>query len=92
MILVRDILGATRRIEFASGGSVLSMVDVYRSGETRFEPADVWADQETVAEARARLAAVTEPRRREKVASTRQAAMMFGPVSAKAEGGQEKSQ
>jgi hypothetical protein len=88
---VITITRGVRITTFASDGTVLSVVDDYgNGGTTRFEPPEVWADPADVAEARSRLAAVDEPRRRKKlvrVAETGQSAMVCGPVSAKAEGG-----
>jgi hypothetical protein len=89
---VITITRGIRVTTFASDGTVLSVIDFFgpTRGTTRFEPPEVWADPEVVAEARARLAAVDEPRRRKKpvrVAETGQSAMVFGPVSAKPEGG-----
>jgi hypothetical protein len=89
---VITITRGNRITTFDDSGTVLSVVDDYGPlrGTTRFEPPEVWADPAVVQEARARLAAVTEPRRRKKpvrVAETGQSAMVFGPVSAKPEGG-----
>jgi hypothetical protein len=63
---VITITRGVRTTTFDTTGTVLSMIDDYgpTRGSTRFEPAEVWADPADVTEPRARLAAVTEPRRR----------------------------